>query len=156
MSDDRKKNFAIFRYRRPNKYSLESLKKDEFWLSRPDKFNDSSDSTFYIDFEVISKKICEYIYETEEARNISTRARKDIREMAKRQFGNLNDDLKRNIGVACFSEEMNNQSMWASYAEDSKGFVIEYSYLDIVSFLDSFGGEFDGGLCTNHFGKEKN
>jgi hypothetical protein len=47
------------------------------------------------------------------------------------------------MGVACFCEEVSNPMMWGHYADNSKGFAIEYDLEELVEELDT---EYDNRL----------
>lgn len=109
----------IYKYYSGNENSIDSLKNQKLWFSKPTKFNDPFDTNMgiidvYTDFkDSISKKNPEFI--------------KDFQEAVK------------NFGICCFSEENDNMHLWALYANSFKGFVLCF---DESGFDDYFSNLF--------------
>lgn len=65
-------------------------------------------------------------------------------------FLSLNTILKTKPFVFCLAEESDNQAMWGLYAEESKGFCIEYSFSDKTLL----GQRILTNLFPIHYGKK--
>ena len=109
----------IYKYYSGNEYSIDSLKNQKLWFSKPNEFNDPFDTNMGIidvfsDFkDSISQKNPEFI--------------KDFQEAVK------------NFGICCFSEEEDNMHLWALYANSFQGFVL---FFDESDFDDYFSNLF--------------
>jgi hypothetical protein len=136
-------DFTLFRYRPANEYTLDALVKSDFWVSRPDSFNDPYDTSFVVD----SKKLIDHLLENTDEELIYTYANlRNIKSKSKKSIANkwIEDLYKENMSffkklflVSCFSEDVSNEVMWAHYADNGKGFVIEYHYKDLLEIKNS-------------------
>lgn len=115
-------------------YSLESLKNDELWMNLVLNFNDP--------FEFYARKISlenlEKMY-TEKSEDLDYIANSSGFQSKKEYLDNVYDEIKCDyLGdstvVSCLSEENKSILMWSHYANNHKGFCIEYSLKD---FLDA-------------------
>lgn len=109
----------IYKYYSGNKYSVESLKKQEFWFSKPTEFNDPFDCNMNI------------IDEFTDFKNLMSKKNPDL-------IKNFQEATK-NFGICCFSEEDDNNHLWALYANSFKGFVLCF---DEIGFDDYFSDLF--------------
>jgi hypothetical protein len=164
-------NSSLYKYKSfdEDNYSLELLKTDKMWLSRPTSFNDPFDcglklaskdlpdnyiKDVLVEYvfndlkqnfgcsnkelgklkrskEVVSD-LAKFIVKTTKP-NISLEERTIRIEEEKKAFkeGYLDLGLKKNIHVACFSETYESILMWSHYANDHKGFCIEYNFKEL-------------------------
>lgn len=162
---------SLYRYRSfdDNGYSLELLKTDEMYLSRPDEFNDPFDcalkmATIDLPEDYIKKIIVPYTFNKLKQNygcsnkeygklmrsknvihdlaklvvkttisNISLELREEIIKDEEENFykGFLDPEFKDKIHVACFSETNKGILMWSHYANDHKGFCIEYNFKEL-------------------------
>jgi hypothetical protein len=135
-------DFTLFRYRPANDYTLDALVKSDFWVSRPDSFNDPYDTSFVVD----SKILVDYLLEnTEDELLFAYAKQKNINSKNKRHIAHkwIEELYKENMSflkklflVSCFSEDVSNEVMWAHYADDGKGFAAEYHYKDLSEIKD--------------------
>ncbi|MGP8189038.1 MAG: DUF2971 domain-containing protein [Methanobacterium sp.] len=102
-------------------HSLNLLESDELWLSSPNNFNDPFDSGFTFNYG--------------ESASIMDSQNKNQREdlafnekRIKNLVPNFNSIHKNRIFERCFSEEIDSTPMWSHYADDYKGFCIEYNF----------------------------
>lgn len=125
--------FKLYRYRPINEYTIEQLKNFEFYLTSVDKFNDPYDCTFLYDEDSM-------IDFYTQLRNINM---KDILlkdNISREDFKILNDNIymqfhRKSFAVASLTEKNDNEIMWAHYADNAKGFCIEYSYKNLSKLL---------------------
>ncbi len=132
-----------------DEYNIENLKNKKFFLRFAKGFNDLYDSNIRINIEKIcidlhkslreglniSKdiKIKEFLENILENKNSSFI--KEIEKMLsslefKERF--IKKNFQQNIAVTCFSEKNNSILMWAHYADNNKGFCVEYDYEEII------------------------
>jgi hypothetical protein len=140
LSDD----FSIFRYRPINDYTISALLKDELWATRPDSFNDPYDSSFTVNKTQLRDKLLEIVDDEiilnyGRINNLKPLNRKYIASkwIEDMYYQNM-DNLKRLYLIACFSERIDNEAMWAHYSNNGTGFAIEYYYNDLVLLKDEY------------------
>ncbi len=100
----------LYKFFDTNLLSIASLHENYFWLSNPSQFNDPFDSN--INLIEYDNKVNEKLKDTAKRNNIP------------------------NIGVTCFSEIINEPLMWAHYANNYYGFVLELNTETIRVHLD--------------------
>ena len=90
---------SIYKYYSTKRHNFDSLFRKQFWFSKPTKLNDLDECNL--------------------GRALS--------------FLNMPDEVYRkyqklfnSYGVCCFSEDEENENLWAHYAKDYSGFVVEY------------------------------
>lgn len=148
-------DLTLYRYRPSSDYALDALVKNDFWVSRPDSFNDPYDTSFVVDSKVLidyllTKTDDELIYAYAELRNINSKSKKKIASKWIEELYQENMSfLKKLYLVSCFSENISNEVMWAHYADDGKGFAIEYHYKDLKELKDYHCSVVNN--LTNHF-----
>ncbi|MBM3181394.1 MAG: DUF2971 domain-containing protein [Chloroflexi bacterium] len=116
----------LYKYQSCSDYSLQNLRHRSVWFSKPETFNDPFDCD--INFKIVDV--------TDES----------VKAMVVRMDGTVNksisnDDAVRmalaatevvkkkqwaEIGVACFAEEYANILMWSHYADNHRGFCLEF------------------------------
>ena len=108
-----------------NNHNIDSINEGYIWMSSPKKFNDPFDCALNFDNNIL---LIEYIKEN----NVY------IGDADKQKYINsLNDSdskLREESFVACFSEYKNvfSSQMWAKYANNHKGFCVEYNFYKIM------------------------
>jgi hypothetical protein len=137
-------DFSVFRYRAVNDYTINALLKDELWATRPDFFNDPYDSSFTVDVKKLRDKLLDlfegdfilYYGKSNKIKPLTKKyiATKWIEDM---YYQNMNN-LKKMYLIACFSESVDNEAMWAHYSNNGTGFAIEYYYEDLLSLKSSY------------------
>jgi hypothetical protein len=146
---------------------LEEINDEKIWIARPDSFNDPYEFYFKGDFQKtffefllrtdpqikkdIPAKILEEIrtgdrpgemifeYYLAKGGNFS----KETLEVIQNNFKNSNFDsnikyMKDTAKVSCFSERNDSIPMWAHYADEHKGFCVEYDIYDQAKELIHF------------------
>ncbi len=104
-----KKSKILYRYRDfdDKNYNLDSIKNEKMYFSQPNKFNDPHDSLVFIDSEKVDLKLGKH--------------KKRI--ISEEDFVN---HKKQIVDIACLCEEFDSTLMWAHYAKNHSGFVLEY------------------------------
>lgn len=127
-------------------YSLEALRNNTVHLSHPSEFNDPYDCSLRIDYNTFcNKKIDEFIKEN--GFPIPIDLSLEMKKIALLDYGISLEKLKSELDnlynteiyhlqswlVCCFSEPQMRFSniMWAHYADDHRGFCIEYEMPEI-------------------------
>ncbi len=94
-----------------NKQKLEAVRKNQIWSSLCSEFNDPYE--------------CQYMYLNES----------DLKEMGLPQEGKtlwdkIMEEIRQRITTICFTQNPNDMPMWAHYANEHKGFCVEYTVDD--------------------------
>lgn len=133
----------FYKYEPDNTYKLKALRKKKIWLSSSDNFNDPFDcNIIHYNREMgfigpeIKKKVLQEIYsefDTSRSKFINDKLLEEIKEFYNSSF--LRDDeiniaineRYKQLGVCSFSSSsFSNQLMWAHYANNHKGYCIEF------------------------------
>jgi len=148
----------IYRYRILNNYSLNALSKFELSFTSPSEFNDPFDCfikynvddiiKYFNDNLNLKKILIEYDY-------YYCNKKKPTYEELSEYISNYNHNLifkplieeyclsalktvRDYFFVACFSENVNNTVLWAYYANDSRGFCLEYDEDMLLKLIDKY------------------
>lgn len=128
-------------------YSLDSIKNNMIWLSSPKCFNVPLDCVFNFDYNteaeeealkafsiITNEEIKERIIESDTGRLILNQ----MKSRFQNDMSIIDAKVEDSTYVTCFSETNNIQdlSMWAHYANDHKGFCAEYDFKDINSVCE--------------------
>ena len=132
-------SFPLYRYRPINKYTIEQFINDELFATVPVAFNDPYDATV----RFVTREIKNHI-KTKLIANIdflNSLLKKN--NLKRNQINKLVDfiyerDISPNIyfgnstfALACFSTDINQEIMWAHYANLATGFALEYDYKEL-------------------------
>ena len=157
----------IFRYRSINTNSLSALLENKLYFSSSNYFDDPFDTNIYVDINKIEELLGKYINENTfdikkllleleksgfkvhnqqiENKNISLL---DIKTKLQAFVENIRNEIKKQTYSACFSESEFNETLWLKYADNHKGFVVEY---DIRQEEILCGQKEDCIKCINNF-----
>jgi hypothetical protein len=131
----------LYKYRSTSKYSLEGLINNELFFSSYEDFNDpfefenpAPDLTQA--YKNARKKYRELFDNKEITRKVflqlvdlAKRPSEEVLQERKQTLDNIKKNIL-NIGILCLSEIDNNILMWSHYAEEHRGFCIEFDQLD--------------------------
>ena len=111
-------SYRLFRYERINEKRLLTLRNNEIYMSDNKSFNDPFDCKgIYWDLDELhdycKNKIPNYKY---------------VRNETKAHFQGLIEFAMEPLKIACFSEDNNNLPLWGNYANNRKGFCVEYNF----------------------------
>ena len=98
-----------------NNQKLEALKRNMIWGSIYSEFNDPYE--------------CQYMY-----LNQSDLEEIGFPQQSKKVWDELMEEIRQRITTICFTQNPNNMPMWAHYANEHRGFCIEYK-IDIPNNL---------------------
>lgn len=126
----------LFKYYRGTAQNIQNIESGKMWFSAPCNFNDVFDCRIAVDrqavFDAAINAAPVPIKKGSRAwLDIQTGTRKETKKLEKRF-----DDLRRSIGVACFSETYDSVLMWSHYGDRHHGFCAEYGLLDINKQLN--------------------
>lgn len=149
----------IYRFRSINDNNLNALLDDELYVSVPTTFNDPFDSCFAYDINEITnlfktkpnqlKKLFAYSYYQkhkiklgESEINAGIELIKDsdysLRLFIKEQCEDALMKLRQEYFVGCFSKNVDNTTLWAHYADNGKGFAIQYDNEELVKLTNAY------------------
>lgn len=124
----------LYRYQRLTAHSLASLLNDTVWLSSPTAFNDPFDCAITLSRDKLKESLDHAIAEIASRNNIPREqiANHDkIIDQDEHAYELLRASLKntmQRIGVLCFSATPSEILMWSHYANNHKGFCVEYDF----------------------------
>lgn len=129
----------FFRFRNDSELNIKAFIKNEFWASLPSTFNDPYDG--YLTFNI--KK---FIKETDR----DSTALKD--NDALYEINRFSTYFTKKMSyVVSLSEKVKNTTMWSHYANNAKGFAIEYNLNNLTEAMDIYIDD-AAELLKTHFG----
>lgn len=115
----------IYRYMRFDDYWEKNIFEGQTYLSEASKLNDPFDCLVYINHDIFAKHVFQMLYEIFPYTN-----RKLLQETAKVSITSKLDEylynMKSQFRIACFTENNDSPLMWAHYADNHRGFCMEY------------------------------
>lgn len=110
----------LYKYRSDSEYALDALRKKSVLISRATEMDDDADGRLYVseDFKKmfeIAKKLNPKFQDPKYSRAV---------------YG-IEEESKQTTFISSFSELNNNEDMWKRYANEKKGFCIEYKFEDL-------------------------
>lgn len=140
----------LYKLRRVSERSLSALEKDELYLTRADQFNDPFDCLLSFDVERLKKRICEQtsnermekyltatgltfpignlFHDKESLLTFLDGHRNEFVMSTEKFLPAVAEKLQSNTYVASLTTKIESPIMWAHYANDHKGFAIEYQF----------------------------
>lgn len=115
----------IYRYMRFDDFWERNVFEGQVYLSEANNLNDPFDCLVYIDHklytEFVFQKACKMFPKTNR-----TVLRRTVKESINEKVDNYLYNMRKEIRVACFTENNTSPLMWAHYADSHKGFCLEY------------------------------
>lgn len=125
-------DFSLFRYRNINDYTISAFKNDEIFGSGPSTFNDPYDSILsYNPSQLITYISNKYISINFPIDQIKETAEKFVNGVCS------NRSVQDVFAIVSLSVDINNETMWAHYASNAKGFALEYSYYELEATINT-------------------
>ena len=124
-------------YSNANALHLDAVKNNLMWYSSATNFNDVFDCDIFVDEKAIFQSIIDTSPEMNAIRK-GSRMWLDFKSQshkATQQLQQMFDEMKGQMGISCFSELDNSLLMWSHYANNHKGFCVEYDLLEISKQL---------------------
>lgn len=112
----------LYKYRSGSDYDLDALRKKSIWISRATEMDDDADGRLYVSKDFKEK--------FEIAKEFNPEFQEPKYEEAVYGIENLS---KQGCFISSFSELNDNEDMWNRYANENKGFCIQYRFLDLLS-----------------------
>lgn len=158
----------LFRFRRFSENSINELKNGKIFLPTPSEFNDYYDTYInfdknslieYISEAVSPKNMAHFLSSDEHSNNLlpaeicgqiakagadmdmelyATKLYPEYLELVKENTDKIVSVIKHTLVCTCFSEDILSTYMWGLYAEDNKGFAIEYDIDEHVFGIRKF------------------
>ena len=149
----------IYRYRPASKRTLDALKNNELFFSTSNYYDDPFDTFINVrikdiretldkisnaNTEELERVVSMIVNEMEESdvelSKIVEQFKKaagnsDFENSLERFFRNIRNEIKKDTFSICFTESPFNESLWLKYAEQHKGFVLEYDLSDAGKLL---------------------
>lgn len=128
---------SLYKYYSDTPEKLDAVKNNKMWYSAPCNFNDVFDCDISIDKEKIFNEALKLLPDNRSIRPGSKKWKDSkvtinkILEVLQVEF----DSLKDTVGVSCLSELDDSLLMWAHYANNHRGFCVEYDLMEINNVL---------------------
>lgn len=129
---------SLYKYYSDTPEKLDSVKKNRMWYSAPCNFNDVFDCDISIDDKKVFNEALK-LFPDKRGIRPGSNAWKSFRATMTQQLRALRsqfDELRNTTGVSCLSESENSLLMWAHYANNHRGFCVEYDLLEINRILN--------------------
>jgi len=132
---------ALYKYGKFDEYTEKVFTHNEIYFSSPDEFNDPFDSKPRYMYEGNEQQIEKYLFElyrkkyhgrskeeilADVKRKIITKGKTRIVLKETLETSRDRDQIRKMLGVCCFSEKKGNIVMWAHYAKQHTGFCLEF------------------------------
>jgi len=108
-------NRSLYKFRAFNKTSIELFVNRELWFARPDSLNDPFECQYNSD--TVSPDLDEFL---------------DLPKDKVTELKKVFLELFNSMGICSFSKTQKNQLMWAHYADEHKGFCIEFDESELI------------------------
>jgi hypothetical protein len=130
----------LYRYRPVNDFTLQEIAVNSVYLCPLDKLNDEEEGYFTVepsDLRQFRDRLIELaLADHKQQFAVLLRALddNDLRKLHTQalQLGGEYLDTRGTWGVACFTERFDNAQMWARYAAEGRGLVIEYDLSSVT------------------------
>ena len=129
---------SLYKYYRNTVENLDAVKNNKMWYSAPCNFNDVFDCDISIDDKKVFNEALK-LFPDKRGIRPGSNAWKNFRATMNQQLRALRsqfDELRNTTGVSCLSESENSLLMWAHYANNHRGFCVEYDLLEINRILN--------------------
>ena len=168
----------VYRYRAVSTNSLSALGENKLFFSTSNYYDDPFDTYFHINWDIPRKLEAKLKNGTVPEQMflgmdfLRTQIEKvkgtDLTGVTENVIGYLKEirnDMRRKTWSICFSESLNNENLWLKYADNHKGFVMEYDVKQLlegemkVIGLDSCDGcksnSLSAAIWPVYYAKEK-
>lgn len=124
---------SLYKYFRDKDLYLNNVRNNKLWYSSPCNFNDVYDCDIFFDDKKIFESLWYMASEGKLIRLGSAMGKMISTEINKSIMSGKTHltEIKNTTGVTCFSEVKDSLLMWAHYADNHRGFCVEYNLLDI-------------------------
>lgn len=142
----------LYRFRPLNVDTLSALANNKMFFSTANHYDDPFDTFFYINWGLIGSiftQVMDFVSSKENMERLrrqlqlpdtamQTAAYKaEHKEQTKNEVREILDEARENLqkhmASICFSEDIYNESLWLKYADQYRGFALEYSTDDLLA-----------------------
>lgn len=116
-------NFKIYKYRSGNDRNIDSLRNNKLWMACSTTMDDECDCGF------LTIENLDLLYE-----NLCKLNTKFVEEKYSSLIKEGGKFLQKDTFILCFGESSNNEDLWCKYADNHKGFCVEYAIKDFLKF----------------------
>lgn len=115
----------LYRYRKFGEYWSDEIFNGQVYMAFANEFNDPFDSLFYINVDEYENRISNEVNKLFESIG-KEKIKKALRAVFPSQIELLKLKFQNYIRIGCFSATNHSIQMWSHYADNHKGFCIEY------------------------------
>ncbi|WP_434120395.1 DUF2971 domain-containing protein [Pseudomonas fortuita] len=118
----------LYKYQSVTQHSLLSLVQNTVWMSTPASFNDPFDCAINLDSKKLAESVSHAVGIASQGKVVDSSLEQPKPE-DEAAYLQLRESLRaqmQSIGVLCLSETPDEILMWSHYAENHKGFCVEY------------------------------
>lgn len=134
---------SLFKYYGLSENSIESLKKERFYLAQPHEFNDLFDASFSrLDFEDISIDFAKRVIISLNEEEIDLQWKNEKKRIIDRAHYDCYKRFISMVGLLCMTSNHLDELMWGYYT-NNEGFCLEFDY-------KKFGNHFKGPHPINY------
>lgn len=129
---------SLYKYYKDTELNFESIKTSKMWFSAPYNFNDVFDCSITVDERKIFENSLK-MYQGQRRVREGSVAWRDLKKEIHQESLKLHDTfeaLRKQMGVACFSESYESLLMWSHYADNHRGLCVEYDLMKISRQLN--------------------
>lgn len=160
---------SLFRYRPITDKSINALRMDRLYFSTSNYYDDPFDTLIFVDKKRLHREIDELALDKIDRRLLEggllqfgidatsidlSAAGGMMHSFVEALYGMLSNALKKDIFTVCFGESGTNEQLWLKYANQYKGFVIEYDFKSLLhgnkDVFDSKNACIDGTLVYSY------
>lgn len=137
-------DFKLFRMRADNEYCFSAFLNDEIWGTIPEGFNDPYDTVSIFHIKKLysyakskieeQKELIPILCQINEINNDEHSSSKLSKLLVDMLVSNDTLQNQKTTVSTCFTEKIDNEIMWAHYANNAKGFALEYDYHKLREF----------------------
>lgn len=120
---------SLFKYRAGEQRDIDALKENKVWIGRASFLDDDEDARFRVkNVDAVCSVIDIMAAQDEKFKNPKY----------KRDVSTIAETSKKDSLVCSFSETAENKYMWEKYANEYKGFCVEYDFIELQNSNNLF------------------
>lgn len=143
---------SLYRFRPLNVDTLSALANNKMFFSTANYYDDPFDTFFYINWGRIEPIFTQIMNLASSKENLERLCRRfqfpdtamqavankaEHKEQTKNEvleiLDQVRENLQKHMASICFSEDIYNESLWLKYADQYRGFALEYSTADLLA-----------------------
>lgn len=159
---------SLFRFLSVNEDSLQALQENQVYFSSADHYDDPFDTYLRVDIQSIKNEF-EMLKKGNNLSNAMAELSKAFQQLSvgkdifkdiqidynsiKYYVKQLRNFFQKNLYSICFCEDVRNEVLWLKYAENHKGFVLEYEIVE--SILDNLWKSCNANILPMYYSDNK-